>query len=148
MRGTYSRPRPNDRGQVRGEKMITLIQAKEYLSGQGIDAPEFILEAWIEQLASINGCLESNYPPGTALLIQSYLLSLFALAQADRYIASQSAPSGASRSFRYQSFADRWSGALALLRALDKHGCADQLIPPSPLDGSHAGIWVARGGCK
>ncbi|MCU8999333.1 hypothetical protein OE491_31915, partial [Pseudomonas aeruginosa] len=98
--------------------MITVEQARQYLQSQGIDnVPDFILAAWIEQLQEIQDCLDAHYPASTALLIQAYLLALFALAQADKYISSQTAPSGASRSFRYQAFADRWKAQLALLNA-------------------------------
>nr|WP_312775009.1 hypothetical protein [Atlantibacter hermannii] len=48
----------------------------------------------------------------------------------------------------YQSFSDRWKGALSLLRGLDKHGCATALIPPDPTAApAFAGIWVGKGGC-
>ncbi|HHR4515729.1 TPA: DUF7370 family protein [Salmonella enterica] len=127
--------------------MITTEQAKEYLESVGITLPDFILQAIVEQANSIQECLDAHYPPATALLIQSYLLGLMALGQGDRYISSQTAPNGASRSFRYQSFPDRWKGALALLRGADKHGCANDLIPPDPTNTAFAGIWIARGGC-
>lgn len=127
--------------------MITTAQAKEYLSSVGITLPDFILDALIEQVNSIQECLDAHYPAGTALLIQMYLLGLMGLGQGDRYISSQTAPSGASRSFRYQSFADRWSGSLFLLRGLDKYGCATSLIPPDPGNKAFAGIWIGKGGC-
>ncbi|MDK1059102.1 DUF7370 family protein [Cronobacter sakazakii] len=127
--------------------MITSEQAKEYLDGVGINLPSFILDALVEQANSIETCLSANYSPATALLIQSYLIGLMALGQGDRYISSQTAPSGASRSFRYQSFADRWSGSLSLLRGLDKYGCATSLIPPDPSNKAFAGIWIGKGGC-
>ncbi|NIE98470.1 hypothetical protein F3J38_00075 [Pantoea sp. Acro-805] len=127
--------------------MITTAQAKEYLESVGITLPDFILAALVEQANSIEECLNANYSPATALLIQMYLLRLMGLGQGDRYISSQSAPSGASRSFRYQSFADRWKGSLALLRGLDKSGCATALIPPDPTQQAFAGLWIAKGGC-
>lgn len=127
--------------------MITTEQAKEYLKSVGITLPDFILEALVEQANSIQECLDAHYSPATALLIQSYLLGLMALGQGDKYISSQTAPNGASRSFRYQSFPDRWKGALALLRGADKHGCANDLIPPDPTNTAFAGIWIGRGGC-
>ncbi|MDK1227475.1 DUF7370 family protein [Cronobacter turicensis] len=127
--------------------MITTAQAKEYLSSVGITLPDFILDALIEQVNSIQECLDAHYPPATALLIQMYLLGLMGLGQGDRYISSQTAPSGASRSFRYQSFADRWSGSLSLLRGLDKYDCATSLIPPDPANKAFAGIWIGKGGC-
>lgn len=69
------------------------------------------------------------------------------LGQGDKYISSQTAPSGASQSFRYQSFSDRWKGSLNLLRGLDKNGCATALIPPDPTNQAFAGIWIGKGGC-
>ena len=127
--------------------MITTAQAKEYLESVGITLPDFILAALVEQANSIQECLDANYSEATALLIQMYLLGLMGLGQGDRYISSQSAPSGASRSFRYQSFADRWKGSIALLRGLDKNGCATALIPPDPTQQAFAGLWIAKGGC-
>lgn len=127
--------------------MITTAQAKEYLESVGITLPDFIIDALVEQANSIQECLDAHYPAATALLIQMYLLGLMGLGQGDRYISSQSAPSGASRSFRYQSFADRWSGSLSLLRGLDKFGCATALTPPEPGQKAFAGIWIGKGGC-
>lgn len=127
--------------------MITTAHAKEYLESVGITLPDFILAALVEQANSIQECLDANYSAATALLIQMYLLGLMALGQGDRYISSQSAPSGASRSFRYQSFSDRWKGSIALLRGLDKNGCATSMIPPDPTQQAFAGLWVAKGGC-
>lgn len=127
--------------------MVTQEQAKEYLESQGITLPDFILAALVEQANSIQECLDANYPAATAILIQMYLLGLMGLGQGDKYISSQSAPSGASRSFRYGSFDDRWKGSLGLLRGLDKFGCASALIPPDPTQQAFAGIWIGKGGC-
>ncbi|BEL80140.1 hypothetical protein SM12BL3_14470 [Serratia marcescens] len=127
--------------------MVTKEKAKEYLESQGITLPDFVLDALVEQVNSIQECLDVNYPASTALLIQLYLLGLMGLGQGDKYISSQTAPSGASRSFRYQSFSDRWKGALNLLRGLDKKGCAIGLIPPDPTNKAFAGVWIGKGGC-
>ena len=127
--------------------MITTAQAKEYLESVGIELPDFILQALVDQANSIQECLDAHYPASTALLIQCYLLGLMALGQGDKYISSQSAPSGASRSFRYQSFSDRWKGSVSLLRGLDTFGCATALIPPDPTNAAFAGIWIGKGGC-
>ncbi|CRY83015.1 DUF7370 family protein [Yersinia intermedia] len=127
--------------------MVTLEQAKQYLETVGITLPDFILQALIEQVNSIQECLDEHYPASTALLIQLYLLGLMGLGQGDKYISSQTAPSGASRSFRYQSFIDRWNGSLSLLRGLDKHGCAAAITPSNPNNAAFAGIWIGKGGC-
>lgn len=129
-------------------RMITTDQAKEYLKSVGITLPDFILEALVEQANSIQECLDAHYSPATALLIQSYLLGMMALGQGDKYVSSHTAPSGASESFRYQSFSDRWKGSLNLLRGLDKYGCANSLIPADPTaTPAFAGIWIGKGGC-
>ena len=107
--------------------MVTLEQAKEYLESQGITIPDFVLQALVDQANSIQECLDAHYPASTALLIQLYLLALMGLGQGDKYISSQTAPSGASRSFRYQSFTDRWKASVNLLRGLDKYGCATRV---------------------
>lgn len=131
-----------------GSDMITVEQAQQYLTSQGIgNVPDFILQAWVDLANSIQDCLDKHYPPGVALLIQSYLLALMAYGQGDKYISSQTAPSGASRSFRYQGFADRWRAMLALLRGLDKYGCTAGVIPPDPTITGHGGIWIGKGGC-
>jgi len=128
--------------------MITTEQAKEYLKSVGITLPDFILEALVEQANSIQECLDAHYSPATALLIQSYLLGMMALGHGDKYVSSHTAPSGASESFRYQSFADRWKGSLNLLRGIDKYGCATALIPADPTAApAFAGIWIGKGGC-
>ncbi|ELZ5058644.1 DUF7370 family protein [Enterobacter hormaechei subsp. xiangfangensis] len=128
--------------------MVTLEQAKEYLESQGITIPDFVLQALVDQANSIQECLDAHYPKSTALLIQLYLLALMGLGQGDKYISSQTAPSGASRSFRYQSFTDRWKASVNLLRGLDTYGCATSLIPADPTAApAFAGIWIGKGGC-
>lgn len=127
--------------------MVTIEQAKEYLDSVGITLPDFILQALVNQANSIQDCLDSHYPASTALLIQLYLIGLMGLAQGDKYISSQTAPSGASRSFRYQSFSDRWKGSLSLLSGLDKFGCTNGVLPPDPTVSAYVGIWIGKGGC-
>ncbi|AZV93586.1 hypothetical protein CBF45_07530 [Bordetella sp. J329] len=127
--------------------MITVEQAKEYLDTVGVNLPDFLLAALVEQINTIQPCLDEHYTPGVALLIQMYLLGLLGLAQGDRYISSQTAPSGASQSFRYMSMADRWAGLYGLLRNLDKHGCATGLVPPDPTKKAYGGMFIAKGGC-
>lgn len=125
--------------------MLTVVQAKQYLDSVGLAFPDFFLTALVEELNSVQDCLAEHYSPSTALLIQTYLLALMGIAQGDKYISSQSAPSGASRSFRYNAMRDRWSGQLSLLRRLDKHGCTLELIPADPF-ALNAGLWVSTGG--
>ena len=138
---------PSSEGLILERAMLTIEQAKEYLESVGVELPDFILQALVDQVNSIQECLDEHYPASTALLIQCYLLGLMGLGQGDKYISSLTAPSGASRSFRYQSFADRWNSSVSLLRGLDIYGCATDLIPPNPNNKAFAGIWIGRGGC-
>ncbi len=127
--------------------MLTLEQAKEYLASLGVTLPDSLLQLLVDQVNTIADCLTANYPAGTAALIRLYLVGLLGIANGDRYVSSQTAPSGASQSFRYRDFAGRWRSTLGLLRALDTKGCTDALVPPDPTATAHAGLWVARGGC-
>lgn len=128
--------------------MLTIEQAKEYLQTIGVTLPDFLLSALMSQMQDIQACLDANgVGQGTQTLIYTYLLALLALAQGDKYISSQSAPSGASQSFRYMSLADRWKSINALLRGVDKFGCAGPLVPADPTQKSFGGLWVSGGGC-
>lgn len=126
---------------------LTLERAQEYLASIGISLPDFVLQIYVTQADGLDECLTLHYDPATALLIKLYLLGLLGISGADKYVSSESAPSGASRSYRYHGVADRWRGTLGLLQALDKFGCAAHLIPADPTVKAFAGLWVARGGC-
>lgn len=129
--------------------MLTLEQAQEYLQSVGVNLPDWLLLALLEQVNSVAACLAANgATPGQVTLALSYLLGLIALAQGDRYVTSQRAPSGAAQSFKFQSVGDRWRGLYALLKALDKWGCTDDLIPANPEPGARAGLWSVSGGCN
>lgn len=127
--------------------MLTEEKARQYLEEQGIVLPNFVVVALVEQVRTIEGCLDEYYSKPTAVLIQLYLLGLLGLGQGDKYISSQAAPSGASQSFHYRGFSERWRSALALLRGLDTHGCAASMIPNDPTQIAHGGIWIGKSGC-
>lgn len=124
--------------------MITTEQANQYLQSVGITVPAFMLEALLEQANSIEDCLALHYTPAVATLIQAYLLALFALGQGDKFISSQSASSGAARSFKYVSFSDRWKAGVALLTKADKHGCTSHLVPDDPTVTAMGGMWISQ----
>lgn len=125
---------------------LTLAQAKEYLASLGITLPDAVLQLLVNSANSANECLDESYSNDTAALIRLYLIGLLGIANGDRFISSQTAPSGASQSFRYRDFADRWRATLGLLRALDTKGCTDGVVPPDPTQKAFAGLWVAKGG--
>ena len=126
--------------------MPTLDQLKEFLTSMGIPLPpDFILQAWLDTVSVIQPCLDgAGYPASTQLLIYLYALSLFAVSSMDKYVSSQSAPSGASQSFRYKSLTDGYRSINSMLKALDTSGCTDSVIPAEP--GASAGLWVSTGG--
>ncbi len=125
---------------------ITIEQLVEYLTSIGVPIPPtFILQAWLDTVAVIQPCLDgAGYPASTQLLIYLYALGMTGFVSGDKYISSQSAPSGASQSFRYKSFTDGYRSLRSLLNALDTSGCTDSVIPPEP--GASAGLWVSTGG--
>lgn len=124
--------------------MITKEQAQEQLAFLGIDGlPDFMLEALVARANSINECLNEHYDAATALMIQVYLLGLFTLAQTQKYISSQTAPSGASQSFRWNNLSDAWRGLTGLIKGLDPYGCTAGLIPADPTKKAYAGVWVS-----
>ena len=129
--------------------MITLLQAQQFLASQGITGlPDFIIEAWVDRANTVNACLEANYDPSTAILIQSYLLSLYGLVQVDQRISSQTAPSGASRSFKFGSLDDRWRSTMSMLSSLDTAGCVTPLIPANPSEKAYGFVGVFSGKCR
>lgn len=128
--------------------MPTIEQLTEYLASIGVPIPPtFILQAWLDSVAVIQPCLDgAGYPAATQMMIYIYLLGMFGLANGDKYISSQTAPSGASQSFRYGSFTDRFRSLRSLLDALDTSGCTDSVVPAEP--GAKAGLWVSTGVCQ
>ena len=127
---------------------LTLDEVKQYFAAIGVTLPDFVITILLSETAEIDACLEANYSEGTGKLIKLYLLTLLAIPQSDKYVSSESAPSGASRSYRYAQLEDRWNGTYRLLTGLDKQGCATELIPESPFAMAHGMMFVAKGtGC-
>lgn len=128
--------------------MPTLAQLKQYLTSIGVPLPpDFILEAWLAQVAKVESCMVgAGYDAGTKLLIYMYLLGMFGIANGDKYVSSQTAPSGASQSFRYKADGTQFNNLRAMLRNLDKSGCTSELVPSL---GKAAGFFVvsANGRC-
>lgn len=127
--------------------MPSLDQLKEFLVSMGVPLPpDFVLQALLDAIAPIQACLVgAGHSAGNILLINLYLLSLMVLSTADRYISSQTAPSGASQSYKYQDLINRYRSLKAMLDLLDTSGCTDSLAPAEP--GPSAGLWVSKGGC-
>lgn len=112
--------------------MPTIDELRTYLATLGITPPDFLLEAWLEAITDMYVCLNEHYTPSMAKLIALYALGLYGVASGDRYVTSQSAPSGASQSYKYASLSDRWRMQMSLLRQFDKYGCAGPFLPADP----------------
>lgn len=127
--------------------MLTIEQARAYLASMGITLPDEVLVPLVETINSINECLNEHYSPAVANMIRLYLLGLHGAVSGDKYVTSEHAPSGASRSYAYKALKDRYKSLYDLLKLWDKFGCATDLIPPDPTAQAKAGLWVSRGGC-
>jgi hypothetical protein len=112
--------------------VITTTQAQQYLDQSlGISVPGFLVDAAVAKVATAEAAMVSaGYSAADQTLVQCMAVALIAAAGAPRRIASQGAPSGASRSFKNPD------GDLSALRrsllALDTAGTVTALIGPDP----------------
>lgn len=105
---------------------ITAGNVNQMLSELGYSVPGLILDAILKKVNAISDCLVAHdYSDADQLLILIYSACLLAQMQGTRKIASQSAPSGASRSFKYDD--EGFKAMHSLLRSLDVHGCTECL---------------------
>lgn len=124
------------------EPWIDIAEAKDWLSGNGFDIPDLVLSAWLEIIEEKRLCLGDG---SKAKLAVFYLLSLYGLSSGNRYISSQSAPSGAGRSFKYSDLSSAWKGNLQMLKMFDVNKCLADSIPPSPADNKTGALFIGRG---
>jgi len=125
--------------------MVTLDQVKQFLdSSYGVSIPDFILQAAIDSVASVQPCLDgAGYTPSNMLFIQLYAVAIIASAADPRKIKSQGAPNGASRSFEYGK---KGIDAMRVkLRELDTSGCTTTIVGNSATN--NAFMMVLDGGC-
>lgn len=128
---------------------LTLEAAKEWLASLGLSIPDMVLQLLVDQINSADECLNANnVPSGTAMLMKFYLLALFGVAQGNKYVTAERAPSGASRSYAFGTLAEGYSKYSTLLRGLDKFGCFGDLLPEDPTAANCAFfIGTPNGGC-
>ncbi|MDN0106733.1 MULTISPECIES: DUF7370 family protein [Yersinia] len=120
---------------------ITAAQVKQQLSALGYTIPDFMIDAYLCKLDGISQCLEAaGYDECDLMLIQMYAVTLMAVTAFNQRIKSQSAPSGAGRSFDYSGDIKTMRNSLA---ALDTAGCTGSL----PIDvGVSVGFFDVVGG--
>ena len=120
-------------------QLINKSEVKLFIDELGFSIPDSLLDLLIEQVGKHETCL-LQYGETTAKLLAIYSVARLASLSGARKIASQSAPSGASRSFNYDS-----SGTdhlLTQIRIWDKNNCLSDL----PLSGKRAGFFAVVGG--
>lgn len=112
--------------------MITSTQAQQYLDqALGVNVPVFIVDVAVEKVATAEpAMIAAGYSAMDRILIQSMAVALIASAGAPRRIASQGAPSGASRSFK--NFDASLTALRRSLAALDTAGTVTDLIGIDP----------------
>lgn len=112
--------------------MITSTQATQYLDqALGVSVPAFIVEAAVAKVATAEAAMvAAGYSAMDQILIQSMAVALIASAGAPRRIASQAAPSGASRSFK--NFDASLTALRRSLAALDTAGTVTDLVGIDP----------------
>lgn len=122
---------------------MTVDEAREYLAELGLALPLGLLTCLVGTLSKPDACMiGAGYDECTQNLIRYYLLGLLAIGNGARRIKSQTAPSGASRSFEYGTVQDQRAGLLANLRALDTSGCTAGMIPDT---GMPLALYTGRG---
>lgn len=112
--------------------MITAAQAQEYLDAVlGVAVPAFLLTAALDDIEALEpAMLDAGYGEATITRIQAMTAAIVVGGDFARTIKSQTAPSGAARSF------DNTDKAVSALRrslaALDTSGVTATLIGPDP----------------
>ena len=121
---------------------ITLDDVKPLIAELGYTVPDAVLQLLIEQVSVASICMDgAGYSESLQKLLLIYAAARLAALSGARKISSQSAPSGASRSFTYDT-----AGTDYLYNQIldwDKNGCLSGL----PLSGAKVGLFMVVGGC-
>lgn len=123
MVGAVSAPAPVD--------ALTLAQARAYLASLGLDVPSDMLDDALATVATaVPAMIAAGYDGPTMRRVQRMAVALVAAPGGPRRIASQGAPSGAARAFKYGD--GDFSALRRSLRALDTAGTVAELVGPDP----------------
>lgn len=121
---------------------ITLDDVKPLMAELGFTVPDAILSLLIEQVSAASACMDgAGYSESLQKLLLIYAAARLAALSGARKISSESAPSGASRSFTYDSAGTDYLYTQIL--DWDKNGCLSGL----PLLGAKVGLFMVVGGC-
>ncbi len=114
------------------EPLMTLAQAKQYLDmALGVTLPDFVVQAAIDKASPyIPDMVDAGYSQADQVMVLCITVAIVAAAGMPRRLSSQSAPSGASRSFSYTE-RDLWALRRSLA-ALDTAGIMTTVVGPDP----------------
>ncbi|MFS7308388.1 hypothetical protein [Rahnella inusitata] len=122
---------------------LTPEDVQAFLAELGYSIPSSLLTPILCRVNSIIDCLDgADYDDCSKTLIMMYAAALMSASSGARKIKSQSAPSGASRSFEYGDDSITW--LRDSLAALDTSGCTG-ILPITV--GSSVGFFDVVGGC-
>lgn len=126
---------------------VTLEEVREYLDSQQINMVDRMVTAIIAKVQAKEPCMTgAGYSDDDVYLLTCYLAALMALSSSsDGRIRSQSAPSGASRSFHYGSTGERWTALSDAVKSLDPAGCVIDLIPKNPDKKARCALFISPG---
>ena len=121
---------------------ITLDDVKPTMAELGFTVPDSLLTLLLDQVSGSSACMDgAGYSDSLQKLLLIYAVLRLAALSGARKISSQSAPSGASRSFTYDAAGTDY--LLKQIRAWDTNGCLSGL----PLSSSQVGYFDVVGGC-
>lgn len=121
---------------------ITLDDVKPLIAELGFTVPDAVIQLLIDQVSAASICMDgAGYSESLQKLLLIYAAARLAALSGARKISSQSAPSGASRSFTYDTAGTDYLYAQIL--DWDKNGCLSGL----PLSGAKVGLFMVVGGC-
>lgn len=121
---------------------ITLEDVKPLMAELGFTVPDAVLQLLIDQVSAASACMDgAGYSESLQKLLLIYAAARLAALSGARKISSQSAPSGASRSFTYDSAGTDY--LYKQIRAWDTNGCLGGL----PIAGNSVGFFDVIEGC-
>ena len=121
---------------------VTLQDVKDMMASLGFSLPDVVVQALLDDASTALECFEANgYPETRQTILIIYAVARLAALTGGAKITSQHAPSGASRSFTYDSAGT--DGLYDWIRANDPNDCLGFL----PLSGNDVGFFAVVGGC-
>ncbi|MGA9606520.1 MAG: hypothetical protein WBR21_05810 [Rouxiella badensis] len=121
--------------------LITIEDVKPLMADLGFTLPDSVLNLLLEQVSATSACMDgAGYTESVQKLLLIYGVTRLAALSGARKLSSQSAPSGASRSFTYDAAGTDY--IYRQIQSWDTNGCLSSL----PMTGSSVGLFLVVGG--